>query len=211
MGTEMKSCVIIGSSPENSDCDFMEIDRESSFIICADGGLDIAVRHSLVPDLIVGDFDSVQSSLPEQVETIKLKVEKDDTDMMAAIRIALQRGYHDFLLLGALGGRIDHSYANFCLLQYLSEQGCSARMLGGGCLTFFRTSGTIELNGYSGKTISVFPFGTSSCTVTYQGLKYPLTEYTLSSAYPLGVSNKVIEEHAVIEILDGSALIVIIL
>jgi thiamine pyrophosphokinase len=205
----MNRCVIIGSSTENSDGDFTEFIGENSFVICADGGLDTAARRGIRPSLIIGDFDSLRGPLPEQVETIRLKIEKDDTDMMAAIRVALQRGFRDFVLLGALGGRIDHSFANFCALQYLADRGCNACMAGRDCRVFLRSGGILELNGLNGKTVSVFPFGVPSCTVTYRGMKYPLNEYRLVSGYPLGVSNRIANDKAEIEVQDGNALIML--
>lgn len=211
MGPEIKQCVIIGSSPECGGRDFQQIDREKSFLICADGGLDTARRYGMVPDLVIGDFDSLQGDLPIESEIIRLKVEKDDTDLMAAVRIALERGFRDFLLIGGTGGRLDHTYANFCVLQYLAEQGCRARLAGNGSLVYFQGIGTFRLNGFKGRTVSVFPFGTSACTVTYHGLKYPLTNHTLVSSFPLGVSNCILEDEAEIQVLEGSALIILII
>ena len=143
MGNEMNKCVIIGSAPCENDDAFSEIDRANSFVICADGGLDIALRHNITPNLIIGDFDSVQTEIPKDIETIQLQIEKDDTDMMAAIRVGLKRDFRDFVLLGALGGRFDHSFANHCVLQYLAAQGCKAMIAGEGCRIFLLNGGRL--------------------------------------------------------------------
>ncbi len=206
----MNQCVIIGSAPSGEDNVFQEIDWKNSFVICADGGLDLAISKNIVPNLIIGDFDSVQSELPNEIETIQLQVEKDDTDTMAAIRVGLQRGFREFVLLGALGGRFDHSYANLCALQYLAGQGCKAMMAGQGCRVFLLNGGRLTLSMLKGKTVSVFPFGTASCTVSYDGLKYPLTETRLFSDYALGVSNVILTDEAKIMVHDGSALIIVL-
>ncbi len=206
----MKKCVIIGSAPCENDDAFSELDREDSFVICADGGLNIALQHNITPDLIIGDFDSIQGNLPENIETIKLQIEKDDTDMMAAVRTGLQRGFRDFMLLGALGGRFDHSFANLCALQYLAGQGCKAMISGKGCRIFLLSGGRLTLSMLKGKTVSVFPFGVPSCTVTYEGLKYPLTEVRLSADYPLGVSNLILGDEAKIIVHEGNALIIVL-
>ena len=210
MEYEMNQCVIIGSAPCESDGDFREIDWENSFVICADGGLDLALRQNITPNLIIGDFDSVKNQLPNNIETIRLQTEKDDTDMMAAIRIAIKRGYRDFILLGALGGRFDHSFANLCAMQFLAAQGCKAMIIGQGCRVFLLNGGRLTLSRLKGSTVSVFPFGTTSCTVTYEGLKYPLTEVRLSADYPLGVSNLIIAENARVMVHDGNALIIVL-
>ncbi len=209
MEPKMNRCVIIGSSPEVCEGDFEELNQENVFIICADGGYDSVRRHYVNPDLLIGDFDSVLGELPAGVETIRLDAEKDDTDMMAAIRIALQRGYRDFVLLGGLGGRIDHSFANFCALQYLARQGCSACLKGKDCAVYFQDIGILPLDDLGGKTVSLFPFGAPSCTVTYRGLKYPLYKHKLTSDYAMGVSNIVVDDRAEIRVHDGSALIMV--
>lgn len=206
----MKKCVIIGSAP-CGETDFAgELDRGNSFVICADGGLDSALRFGISPDLLVGDFDSVQSDLPENVETIRLKKDKDDTDTMAAVKIAIHRGYRDFLLLGVLGGRLDHSIANLYILQFLAGQGCRAMISGDGCRAFLMNGGRLTLSGLVGTTVSVFPFGAASCTVSCEGMKYPLTEARIYAAQPIGVSNVIIGEDAKITVHDGNALIIVL-
>jgi thiamine pyrophosphokinase len=210
MGYEMNQCIIIGSAPfENYDV-FQEMDWENSFVICADGGVDAALLNHIKPDLIIGDFDSLKGELPKDIEIIKLQIEKDDTDMMAAIRVGLERGYREFILLGALGGRFDHSFANLCVLQYLALQGCKATIVSQGCRVFLLNFGRLTLSKLKGSTVSVFPFGTESCTVSYEGLKYPLTQARLSADNPLGVSNQIIAEEARIILHQGNALIIVL-
>ena len=115
MGNEMKRCIILGSAPVEDGGIFDRFDAQDAFLICADGGMDTARKYGIHPDLLIGDFDSMQGSLPDGIETIRLKPEKDDTDLLAAVREGLQRGYREYILLGALGGeRFDHSYANLC-------------------------------------------------------------------------------------------------
>ena len=207
MEYEMKKCIIIGSAPAEDDDSVKSINSAESFIICADGGLDIALQNKITPNLIIGDFDSIKSEPPKGIETIKLKTAKDDTDMMAAIKEGIRRGYKEFELMCALGGRFDHSFANFCALQYLASQGCKAVIVGKDCRVFLLTTGRLTLRKLKGSTISVFPFGAGSCTVSYQGMKYPLSEARLSSTNPIGVSNQIITDDAQIIIHSGNALI----
>ena len=127
--------------------------------------------------------------------------------MMAAIKEGIRRGYKEFELMCALGGRFDHSFANFCALQYLASQGCKAVIVGKDCRVFLLTTGRLTLRKLKGSTISVFPFGAGSCTVSYQGMKYPLSEARLSSTNPIGVSNQIITDDAQIIIHSGNALI----
>jgi thiamine pyrophosphokinase len=207
MGYEMNKCVIIGSAPVEDEDILSQIEPNDSFIICADGGLDIALKNKITPDLIIGDFDSVKSELPEDIEIIRLSTEKDDTDMMAAIKEGIARGYREFVLICALGWRFDHSFANLCALQYLSSQGCKAVIATKDCRVFLLTSGKLTLSELKGSTVSVFPFGGDSCIVSYEGMKYPLVEARLASDSPIGVSNVIIGDDAQIVIHSGNAII----
>ena len=162
------------------------------------------------PDLLIGDFDSVQCPLPVGVETIHLKTEKDDTDLMAAVKEGVRRGFGSFVLTGVLGGeRFDHSFANLCVLQYLCTQGCRAFIEQDGCRAFLLQGGRLTLTGERGRTVSVFPFGCAFCEVSYAGLKYPLTHALLTSEVPLGVSNRVASSQAQIVVHSGCALILL--
>jgi thiamine pyrophosphokinase len=203
----MKKCVIIASAPADDDDILKNIDAVNSFVICADGGLDIALRNGLIPNLIIGDFDSLQGALPDKIETIKLNMAKDDTDMMAAIKEGIQRGYRQFELYCALGGRFDHSFANFSALQYLTSQGCKAVIETKGCRVFLLTSGRLTLRKLKNSTLSVFPFGADYCTVSYEGMKFPLRETQLFSNNPIGVSNEIIDDNAQIIVHSGNALV----
>lgn len=206
----MKTCVIIGAVPVQNRNQMEEFCADA-FVICADGGLDVAAQYGIVPDLLVGDFDSVQTQPPQGVETIHLPVHKDDTDTMFAIREAIRRGYQEFVLLGVLGGeRFDHSYATLCALQFIAMQNCRGVLVGDHCQVFVLSSGRLRLRDMMGQTISVFPFGTPSCMVTYQGLEYPLNRHTLYSQDPLGVSNRITEPVAEIILHAGIALIIVV-
>ncbi len=207
MAEERKICVIIGSAPIGRN-PFEKTGLKSRFVVCADGGYDSAVEFGVVPDLLVGDFDSVKSVLPEGIETIRLKTEKDDTDTLAAVRECLRRGYREFELFGVLGGkRFDHSFANLCVLQYLAAQGCKAVIFDGANRAFLLRGGRLTLSGMKGATLSVFPFGCALCEVSYSGLQYPLKHATLHSEVPLGVSNRVVKDTAQITVHSGSAII----
>jgi thiamine pyrophosphokinase len=209
MAEERKICAVVGAAPiaENP---FSDLDRNQRFIICADGGYDTLVKFGVVPDLLVGDFDSMQSEIPRSIRTIRLKREKDDTDFFVAVKEGIRLGFRDFELYGALGGeRFDHSYANLCVLQYLCTQGCRAFISDGCRRVFLLCGGRITISGMRGAVLSVFPFGCAACEVSYIGMKYPLENATLSSEIPLGVSNEITEDTAQITVHSGNALIIV--
>lgn len=205
----MKTCVIIGSVPVKNPNLLKEYCTES-FVVCADGGLDVAQQHGIIPDLLVGDFDSAKSEPPAGVEVIRLPVHKDESDTMFAVREAMRRGYQEFILMGVLGGeRFDHSYAALCVLQFIAMQSGRGVAVGDGCQVFVLSSGRLRLRDMAGQGVSVFPFGVPSCMVTYQGLEYPLNRHTLYSQDPLGVSNQILDSSAEIILHSGIALIIV--
>lgn len=208
MGNEIKRCILLGSAPVEDGAVFDAFDAKNAYRICADGGLDTARKYGILPDLLIGDFDSVQGELPEGIETIRLKPEKDDTDLLAAAREGLRRGCREFILLGALGGeRFEHSYANLCVLQFLAREGCRAVMAEKGTRVFLLQAGeTQPLLQMCGAMFSAFPFGCPSCTVSYTGMQYPLKEYPLRSDFPLGVSNRIVTETASVTVHTGEML-----
>ena len=127
---------------------------------------------------------------------------------MAAVREGLQRGYQEYILLGALGGeRFDHSYANLCVLQFLAHEGCRAVLAEKGTYIFLLREGQTEpLLQLRGATFSAFPFGCPDCTVSYEGMQYPLTRKPLRSDFPLGVSNRILSDQAAVTVHQGEML-----
>lgn len=210
MANERKVCMIIGSAPVTGEKLPGGVAPEDCYVICADGGIDSAARLGITPDLIVGDFDSAQTLPPEDVETIRLPVEKDETDMLYAVKEGFRRGFGNFVLLGGLGGqRFDHSIANLCVLSYIADRGGRAVLADGGTSVFMLASGRLVFTELKGATLSVFPFGVGSCTVSYKGLQYPLTNYALSLDDALGVSNCIVEDRAEVLLHQGRALVIL--
>ena len=116
----MKRCVIIGGAPIGRYDRILPLLQPDDFYIFCDCGLRHRQGLGVEPHLIVGDFDShPDPHLP--VETVTLPVEKDDTDTMYAARLGAQRGFKEFLLLGAAGDRLDHTLGNVAILSWLHQ------------------------------------------------------------------------------------------
>lgn len=208
MELEGKQCVILGAAPIGREALLHEAVQEGRYLICADGGLDTARQLGEKPDLILGDFDSLQGDLPTEEDIIRLPVEKDDTDMLHAVKVGLEKGFQDFLLLGGLGGeRPDHAMANFCVLRYLDEHGGTGVLMDGKTAVRYLSSGALSLTGKPGTIVSVFPFGCEACTVSYEGLYYETDHTVLTLPDAMGVSNCMTGERAHITLHTGSALI----
>jgi len=175
------------------------------FVIAADAGY--RQLCGVKPDLVVGDFDSL-GFVPEHETVVRHPVRKDDTDTLLAVKLGLARGYRQFVILGGIGGRLDHTVANIQTLAYLAAQGAK------GCLVGEKESALLLQNGSMrfapGQTgaISVFAFGASASGVTEEGLDYPLESATLACDYPLGVSNAFTGAPARIAVERGSLLVI---
>lgn len=206
----MKPCIIIGASPT---CTVPAgFSASGCYVICADGGYETARAIGVVPDVVIGDFDSAAAVPEGDFEVITLPREKDDTDLLAAVKLALEQGFRQFRILGALGGRLDHAYGNLSVLQFLAANGAVGVLEDGNTAVFLvrADDSPLVLEQQMGKTVSVFPFGVSQCVATYQGLQYPLEHGALSIEVPLGVSNVIVSDHAQITVEEGTAVVMVL-
>ena len=161
----------------------------------------------VLPDVCIGDFDSL-GAVPELGEVIRLPVEKDDTDLMAAAKLGLERGYLRFSFCGALGGRrFSHSLSAVQTLCWLIGQGARGELISPGCRVLAASGETLEYPASAHGSISVFAAG-DSAVVTLRGLKYPLERYRLSGFFPLGVSNSFTGVCASVTVHEGVVVIV---
>lgn len=181
---------------------------EGDFVIAADGGYPTALGAFSRVHLAVGDFDSL-GYRPEGVELLAYPPEKDDTDLALACRAAVARGYTRLLILGGLGGRLDHSLANLQLLSALAGEGVDATLLGAdGVAALVLTGGEcLSFPAGSRGRLSVLAIGGNATGVSLSGVKYPLSGGTLLATYPLGVSNELLGGAAAVSLTAGRLLV----
>ena len=179
---------------------------DGAFVIAADAGLRSLRAAGVVPDLIVGDFDSLGEK-PAGENIVYHQPEKDDTDTMLAVREGLARGYDRFLLYGGIGGRLDHTLANLQTLGFLCAHGARGYLVGeGSVVTAFRNGGLAFRQTQRG-TVSVFALGADAEGVFERGLKYPLDNYTMTADFPIGVSNEFTGVPSEISVRRGTLLV----
>ncbi len=179
--------------------------RPGDHLLAADGGLVHLQALGLEPEEILGDFDSLGYA-PEGATVFP--VEKDDTDAMLAARRALDLGCEEVLFYGALDGdRLDHTVANFQTLQFLADHGAAGTLVGSRWLATVVKNGALTFPAGCEGIISLFCLGRDARGVTLEGLHYPLTDGTLRSGFPLGVSNHFTHTPARIRVRDGSLLV----
>ena len=175
------------------------------YVLAADGGLAHVQKLGLTPNGIIGDFDSL-GFVPTGAEVFP--VEKDDTDAMLAARKGLELGFRDFLFYGSLDGpRLDHTIANFQTLQFLADHDARGYLVGRDYIITVVKDETIRFEAGAEGILSVFCLGPDAHGVTLEGLYYPLKDGTLTSGFPLGVSNHFTEQAASITVTDGSLLV----
>ncbi len=210
----MPRCVIV----LGGDFGAMSFDpRPDDFVIACDKGIEYTAPPShtdanlLTPtfpfsaDLAVGDFDS--TDVTPTCPILRYPIEKDDTDCMIAVKEGLARGYTEFCLLCAFGGRFDHMYAHITVLEYLSEQGAVGTLYGSNEQVTV-TESSVQIPRRDGYSLSIFALGGSSEGVTITGAKYTLENATLHPQFALGVSNSATAEYATVGVKKGRLLII---
>lgn len=209
----MKICRIFGSVPIEFKS-LAVLPSEGDLVIAADGGYGTLCRFGISPDIVLGDFDSLDGGYPTngfsgEPEVIRYPIEKDDTDAMLAVKVGLERGYKSFELYGCLGGeRPDHSVATLQTLAFIAENGAQGRAYDGDvCVTVLKNSEAVLDDGLTGD-LSVFAFGGECHGVTLENVKYTLNDASLTPFFPLGVSNSFIKgKSARIAVRDGALLV----
>lgn len=168
-------------------------------VYAVDGGLNVAEAAGILPDYLVGDFDTADHALVECYEhrcvTVRHKPEKDATDTELAIDEALERGTETIILLGATGTRMDHTLANVHMLYRILQKGKKAWIVDEhNRMSLHDKPFLCERDKMFGNYVSFLPFFGETTGVTLKGFKYPLSGKTLTAGISLGVSNEAKEE-----------------
>ncbi len=181
--------------------------------IAADSGAETALRLGHVPSYIVGDFDSLDAQLVEQLRArgsniITAEVEKDETDTELAVQLAIDQGATEITLLGALGGeRFDHTIANVLLLAGFDTVPIQI-IDGPSTCWLLRGPGHTTIHGQSGDLLSLLPLTGDATGIRTHGLYYPLNGETLHFSKLRGVSNALTGEQAEVSLESGMLLVI---
>ena len=206
----MKRCVIIGGADIGNYDRIRERLRADDFFVFCDSGLRHLERLRAEPSLIVGDFDSHENPRLD-TETIVLPSVKDDTDTVYAVKEAVKRGYDDFLLIGVIGARLDHTLGNVSLLLYLDSLGKTGSILDD-YSEMALVSGTPVFVSDRYPFFSLLNITGEAKGITVTGAKYPLTDAEISCEYQYGISNEVLPgETATVSVRQGRLLLIKIL
>jgi len=195
-------CFIVGAG----EFSCRVLPSKHDYIIAADGGYSELIARGITPDIVIGDFDSL-GHVPEHPNIAQYQADKDDTDMMLAVKHGLAKGCSIFVIDGGLGGRLDHTLANIQILAHIAQSGARGYLIGRDiCVTAVKDGAVRFAPGLSSR-ISVFCAGDKAEGVMLDGLKYPLDGATLTCDYPVGVSNEFTGAPATVAVRSGTLII----
>jgi thiamine pyrophosphokinase len=191
-----------------------EVLRPDDWILAADGGARHCRALGIQPAVVVGDMDSIA---PEDAaalrsagsEILAHPVRKDETDLELAVQHAVHGGATDILVLGAFGGRWDHTLANLMLSAHTSLRSIPLTFTDG-LQRAWRIVGETEVEGEPGDRVSLIPIGGDALGVSTSGLEYPLGDGTLPMGSSLGVSNTLLENRARVSVREGCVLLFVV-
>lgn len=182
--------------------------RRGDLVIAADGGYTHLARLGLQPDILLGDFDSLDN-VPAHPCIIRHPVRKDDGDTALAVKLGLKRGFRTFALYGGLGGaRLDHSLANIQTLAWLQRQDATGFLVGGGQVVTVIENAGLSFDASCRGFLSVFCHGERARGVCLRGFLFPLENAELDCRIPLGLSNEFTGGPAEIIVQQGTLVVV---
>ena len=203
----MKRCVIVGGADINNYDYIRSRLCVDDYIVFCDSGLRHLEPLQVKPSLIVGDFDSHDNPYLD-VETIVLPCEKDDTDTVFAVKEAIKRGFDDFLLIGVVGARLDHTLGNVSILLYLDSIGKKGIVIDDYSEMEIVSNEPVYIED-SYAFFSLLNVSGTAKGITIENAKYLLNNAEITCEYQYGVSNEVLPgKTAKVSILEGKLLLI---
>ena len=200
-----KCTIFVGGdavSPDTLDTEFLA----DSVVYGADKGFYLAHSLGIKCDVVLGDFDS--SKKPKRDDVLLFPVEKDDTDLMLAIRHAFDNGLKDFQVYGAMGGSADHLIGNIQALGYIVSHDGSAVIIGDNDRITLLPAGKYSFKKREGYQLSLFAYSERVTGLSLSGVKYHAQNITLENTFPLGMSNHIEADNAEVSFSSGLLLVI---
>lgn len=205
----LQRCVVLAAG------DYYDHTREQipdrALTIAADGGWDHACELGLHVDALIGDFDSVRLKLPNDATITRLPEEKDDPDLLSALKVGWAKGAREFHIFGGLGGRVDHTISNIQLMVRLAVRGGIGFLYGNGQIVTAIHNASLDFPescGGEGRMVSVFSHTPVSYDVNERGLKYQLEHAKMFGDAVQGLSNELIDNTlAHVDVHEGTLIV----
>jgi thiamine pyrophosphokinase len=202
--------IIIGNGDIHNYCWYKSLLTRDDVIVCADGGARHAIAMNVIPDIVLGDFDSLNSDIKDTLLNTKCKFigfpeEKDMTDTELALKWCMAREPMDVILMGVLGTRMDHSIANILLLTDFPDN-INIKVINE-YNEIFILKKQVFIFGSPGDMVSIIPLSEKVKGVSTKGLKYILRDGLLEIGSSRGISNEMVGSEASIKITEGIAIV----
>lgn len=189
--------------------------QKYDYVIAADKGLEYARLLNIEPNIVIGDFDSLQDknsfNTVEKSKVLTFPIEKDDTDTMLAIKHAIEKGFKHIAIICALGGRLDHTMANIQSIAYAAKFECMCEIFSEKEYLRILSSNiehSVQLPKIDNCSLSLFSLSEKCTGVSISGAKYNVENATLTYDFPLGVSNTWKDDVVNVSIEEGVLLII---
>jgi thiamine pyrophosphokinase len=205
----VKKCIILanGKPPKKNIISFFQ-KRGFDTLICADGGVNSAMKMNLIPDLIIGDLDSISTEALRKFKLVSKIIEikrQNDTDVEKCLKYVIKKGFNEVLLMGVTGNRLDHTFCNLGIVLkffpkinlFLIAEDSFLRPL----------KGNVELKSVAGETISLYGFDNKTRITSY-GLKYPLRNISLPFGEKESTSNVARKKVVKLNINNGTIFVI---
>ena len=207
-------CVIVTGGNAGEINWLAKIIKPGDQVICVDGGARNIAGLNIVPDLVIGDMDSIDPGLLDSLKKLGAVIkehpaDKDDTDTALALSEALAGKPEEIIILCALGTRFDHSLANVHLLVAAREQGVRARIVNEyNEISLVSPGEQAVVEGEVGELFSLLPLTAQVTGINLTGAKWPLSEARFVIGHPYGISNRLAADRAVLTISSGLLLLI---
>ncbi len=201
----MKTCALVATSDFNGH-DFLSRLENNEFdcVIAVDGGFAHLDAVDCMPDLAIGDFDSL-GYVPDGVRVVRHSPHKDQSDLELALAYAAERGCAKAVIYGAIGGRLDHTVANLQMCARFAEQGMGVQLVGVDSMVDILVGpDELKLPALESGTVSVFSAVAESHGVTERGMEYALDGATLTNRTTWGLSNELVSQPAIVSVEEGT-------
>lgn len=208
----LKALIVLNGKIEDLN-KLKRLGKESDFILCADGGTNYCLKASLIPDMVIGDLDSIFNDTLEQIKKHNIPIEKfptkkDKTDAELSIDYLVREGFKDIILVGATGNRIDHTLANLLLLTKLNQKGINSRIVDNNN-TIYIVDKELTLTKEEDTFLSIVPITNSGIIITLRGFEYELERVGIEFGSTFGISNRIREERGYILVHEGQCLVTV--
>ncbi len=207
-----RAFIFSNGSYGKADFYLKRLSEERRYVIGVDGGANFLMRLNVIPDLIIGDMDSIKEDVSNHFQRLgvlflKYPKNKDEVDTELALQWCVKKGYNVVSIFGWLGTRVDHSIANLYLLKFGHKNDVKITLEDAES-EIFLVDKNICLDAFVGQRWSILPFGGIAKGVRLKGFEYEVDGRDMNMSHPYGVSNRAIKEHVEIDVREGILLVI---